>query len=83
MAANPLKQEGNIVKRVLYVEGELVEFEKLGEKHQLRIPKGHIWVEGDNKEFSRDSRDYGPLPLSLVKGIVRYRIWPLDKINKI
>ena len=45
------------------------------------MPKGHIWVEGDNKENSKDSRDIGPVSLALVEGIVRYRVWPLSKIN--
>jgi hypothetical protein len=47
------------------------------------IPRGHIWVEGDNTANSTDSRDYGPLPLGLVKGRVLFRLWPpLPSINR-
>ena len=85
LAENPFKPGFNIVKRVLCVEGEFAEFysHQLGEMVKVEIPKGHIWIEGDNKENSKDSRDFGPLPLALVEGIVRYRIWPLDKINRL
>jgi len=33
-----------------------------------QVPPGHIWLEGDNLIVSRDSREYGPLPLALVRG---------------
>lgn len=34
----------------------------------VAVPKGHIWTQGDNAAASRDSRDYGPVPIALVKG---------------
>jgi signal peptidase I len=43
----------------------------------LVVPDGHIWVEGDNSLNSADSRDYGPVPASLVLGKVWMKIWPL------
>lgn len=36
----------------------------------IRVPEGHCWVQGDNLEWSRDSRLFGPLPLALVKAKV-------------
>ncbi|OCK85687.1 LexA/Signal peptidase [Lepidopterella palustris CBS 459.81] len=36
----------------------------------VQVPDGHCWVAGDNQEFSRDSRIFGPLPLALIKGKV-------------
>lgn len=32
----------------------------------FRVPEGHCWVQGDNLEWSNDSRIFGPLPLALV-----------------
>ncbi|CAL8081436.1 unnamed protein product [Orchesella dallaii] len=40
------------------------------------VPKGHIWIEGDNSDNSMDSRTYGPIPLGLVRGRAVGRIWP-------
>jgi inner membrane protease subunit 1 len=32
----------------------------------IQVPEGHCWVAGDNLEWSRDSRLFGPVPLGLV-----------------
>lgn len=42
----------------------------------IRVPEGHCWVAGDNLEWSRDSRLFGPLPLGLVKGKVLAVVTP-------
>lgn len=85
MAENPFKPGYTIVKRVLYTEGQMAEFWSYEREETLKVevPPGHIWVEGDNKENSKDSRSFGPLPLVLVDGIVRARIWPFDKVNQL
>lgn len=36
----------------------------------FQIPTGHVWLQGDNLIMSRDSREYGPVPLALVRGRV-------------
>ena len=41
------------------------------------VPKGHVWVEGDNPPFSKDSRHYGPLPKEWLRGRIISRIWPI------
>lgn len=47
-------------------DGEVVKSEIREE--MIEVPEGHCWVVGDNMEWSRDSRLFGPLPLALVKG---------------
>lgn len=34
----------------------------------LQVPKGHVWLEGDNPLNSTDSRQYGPVPWALLQG---------------
>lgn len=34
----------------------------------IKVPKGHVWVEGDNATQSVDSRQIGAVPASLVLG---------------
>ena len=46
-----------------------------------KIPKGQVWVMGDNRTDSEDSRYFGPIPESSVVGRAFFRIWPLNRIG--
>lgn len=41
-----------------------------------QVPQGHCWIVGDNLAASRDSRQFGPVPLALIRGKVIGRIKP-------
>ncbi|KAI0872892.1 peptidase S24/S26A/S26B/S26C [Hypoxylon argillaceum] len=42
----------------------------IGSGNMIQVPKGHCYIVGDNLPWSRDSRDFGPIPLALIKGKV-------------
>jgi len=46
-------------------------------EEMIRVPDGHCWVAGDNLEWSRDSRLFGPLPLGLVRSKVLAVVLPI------
>jgi signal peptidase I len=42
----------------------------------ITVPKGMLWVMGDHRNDSSDSRDHGPIPISDVVGRAFLVIWP-------
>ncbi|KAL4267607.1 Mitochondrial Inner Membrane Protease Subunit 1 [Pleurotus pulmonarius] len=77
---SPLDPSRIICKRVIGLPGDVVCVDPTGQKapstEHVVIPKGHLWISGDNAAMSRDSRDYGPVSMSLVRAKLRARIYP-------
>lgn len=45
------------------------------------VPEGCIYVLGDNRDESMDSRTFGCIPLEKVEGKVKLRYWPLSEFG--
>ena len=65
-------------------------------KIRIRIPPSHVWVEGDKsvldaqasnaghgfiRPSSRDSRDFGPVPIGLITARVDMILWPPNRFG--
>jgi len=40
------------------------------------VPPGHVYVLGDNRDRSTDSRSFGPVPVDRIKGEAVFTFWP-------
>jgi phage repressor protein C with HTH and peptisase S24 domain len=86
MSMSPVLQPGNIVlakrrpKDLRVGDVVIVEHNGLDKiKRIRRLGADKVYVEGDNKRYSTDSRQFGWLPRSSVRGKV---IWPKTQISK-
>ena len=52
-----------------------------GDQTRWVVPEGELFVMGDHRQVSDDSRVFGPIPVSSVigRGVVRY--WPLSELG--
>jgi signal peptidase I len=52
-----------------------------GGASQWVIPQGELFVMGDHREDSADSRNFGPIEVQSVIGRAWLRYWPFDKLG--
>jgi len=58
------------------LEGVLVRF-------PYRVPEGQLWVMGDNRTNSADSRVFGAIPVESVQGHGIWTYWPLSVFGRL
>ncbi|HZK18917.1 MAG TPA: signal peptidase I [Clostridia bacterium] len=68
--------DGNYVPEGYLPEG--LEFDDYG---PVRVPEGTLWVMGDNRNDSDDSRRWGALDEDLIVGKSILIYWPLDRMD--
>lgn len=78
IAKCPTNPKQHICKRVTGLPGDHM---KIGQFSSEIVPRGHVWLEGDNKHNSADSRVYGPVPQGLIRSRALFRIWPFTEIR--
>jgi signal peptidase I len=42
----------------------------------VTVPEGRLFLLGDDRQSSVDSRDFGPVPVADVVGVIGVRLWP-------
>lgn len=79
---SPKNPQQKIIKRVIAIEGDFIK--TLGYKNRyVRVPDGHLWLEGDHHGHSFDSNSFGPVSLGLLHGRASHIIWPPSRWQRI
>ena len=71
-----------IVDNILTIDGVAIEEPyltrrvQMGDFGPLTVPEGHVFVMGDNRNQSEDSRRFGPVPVGEIIGSAFVRVWP-------
>jgi signal peptidase I len=72
----------------VYIDGILLDEPYLnqmtaGGSRSWLVPPLHVFVMGDNRRDSRDSRYFGPAPLEQIIGRAVFRYWPLPEFGAV
>ena len=54
-----------------------------GDFGPVSVPPGRLWVMGDNRSQSRDSRVFGPIADGTVVGLAVWRLWPGGRLSSL
>ncbi|TFK43652.1 peptidase S24/S26A/S26B/S26C [Crucibulum laeve] len=80
---SPEYKDRVLIKRILAVEGDTVRTLPPYPTREVRIPPGHVWVEGDEPFNSDDSNRFGPVPAALLESRLILLLWPLNRIGQV
>lgn len=78
IAKCPTNPKEFVCKRVTALPGDKV---RTGFVSTDVVPRGHVWLEGDNSSNSLDSRSYGPVPQGLIRSRALLKVWPLSDVK--
>lgn len=80
---SPEDPRRTLIKRIIALEGDVVRTLPPYPARDVRVPIGHIWVEGDEPFYSDDSNIFGPVPMALVESKLVCIIWPLHRFGRV
>ena len=67
-----------------YIPSDVITDAGRGGKYiDLTVPEGSVFVMGDNRGNSGDSRMFGCIPYEKIEGKVVFRFWPLSEFGKV
>ena len=83
ISTSPVDPSQSVCKRVVGMPGDTVRVpaspwamrDSDAPGREVVVPRGQVWLHGDNQSDSTDSRHYGAVPIALIQGVVFARIY--------
>lgn len=66
---------GRVTYKILLKSGRS---EAVSDFPKMTVPEHYCFVLGDNRDYSFDSRQFGPIPYAVIVGRADYIYWPAD-----
>ncbi|KDR83871.1 hypothetical protein GALMADRAFT_236330 [Galerina marginata CBS 339.88] len=70
-----------LIKRIIAMEGDNVKTLPPYPDHEVTVPQGHVWVEGDEHFLSDDSNRFGPVSQGLIVSKLVMIVWPPERFG--
>ncbi|MEL7209842.1 MAG: signal peptidase I [Actinomycetota bacterium] len=68
--------DGRVLEEPYLADGEV-----LADFAAVDVPEGTVFVMGDNRDDSNDSRKFGPIDQDNIVGRAFFRVWPLTELG--
>jgi signal peptidase I len=71
----------------VYINGKLLDEPfvggdtRPGRQDPITVPPLHVYVLGDNRDHSNDSRSFGPVPIENIVGRAWLSYWPMEDVG--
>ncbi|WP_246258551.1 signal peptidase I [Kroppenstedtia pulmonis] len=74
-------REGQLFRNGKPVQEPYINEENQQNLHEVTVPKDHVFVMGDNRNYSRDSREIGPVHMKEVVGRADIQLKPFQNFR--
>jgi signal peptidase I len=74
-------REGGVYINDRQLDEPYLSAETRGSYGPLVVPPGHVFVMGDNRGASNDSRAFGPVPMEQIVGRAWVSYWPFEAVG--
>ncbi|MED6128947.1 hypothetical protein PIB30_103005 [Stylosanthes scabra] len=77
---SPQNPKMMVAKRLVGMENDTVTYipnpDEPDKQETIVVPKGHVWIQGDDVNTSNDSRNFGAVPYGLIEKRPFWRVLP-------
>lgn len=74
-------RDGQVYRNGVLLDEDYIKENMINPFRSIIVPENHVFVMGDNRNYSSDSRQLGPVPLGNIQGKVFLKYSPFSEIR--